>query len=387
VRSRFLLSLALLWLIGIALRLAILAVPPVIPALRDEFHLSGTAIGMLSGVPIVVFALAALVGSRLVARIGVIAAAVVGLVLTALGSAGRGAAANVAFLFAATVVMGAGVAVTQPAMPALVGRWLPHRIVLGTGVYTNGLLVGEILPVAVFPLLFPALGESWRATFVFWALPIAAIGLLVLLTAPRHQGAKVAVSSRWWPDWPARDVWRLGLIFGGVGPLYFGTNAFLPGYLTEVGRPDLISPALTALNLGQFPASLLLMGFARRVESRAWPLVVAGVLGLVGLAGIVATAGPLTVASAGLLGFAAGAAFALGLSLPPLLSTPGEVARVSAAMFTISYAETVAISVLCGALWDFTGIVQSAFLPIVLSTLPSILLAPTIKFGRRELAP
>ncbi len=384
MRSRFLLSLALLWLIGIALRLAILAVPPVIPALRDEFHLSGTAIGMLSGVPIVMFALAALVGSRLVARIGVVAAAVVGLMLTALGSAGRGGASSVAFLFAATVVMGAGVAVTQPAMPALVGRWLPHRIVLGTGVYTNGLLVGEILPVAVFPLLFPALGESWRATFVFWSLPIAAIGLLVLLTAPRHQGAKIAVSSRWWPDWPARDVWRLGLIFGGVGPLYFGSNAFLPGYLTEVGRPDLISPALTALNLGQFPASLLLMGFARRVESRAWPLVVSGILGLVGLAGIVATAGPLTVASAGLLGFAAGAAFALGLSLPPLLSTPGEVARVSAAMFTISYAETVAISVLCGALWDFTGIVQSAFLPIVLSTLPSILLAPTIKFGRRE---
>jgi CP family cyanate transporter-like MFS transporter len=386
VRSRFLLSLALLWLIGIALRLAILAVPPVIPALRDEFHLSGTAIGVLSGVPIVMFALAALIGSRLVSRIGVVAAAVVGLMLTALGSAGRGTAANVAVLFAATVVMGAGVAVTQPAMPALVGRWLPQRIVLGTGVYTNGLLVGEILPVAVFPLLFPALGESWRATFVFWALPIAAIGLLVLLTAPRHQGVKVPASSRWWPDWPARDVWRLGLIFGGVGPLYFGTNAFLPGYLTEVGRPDLISPALTALNLGQFPASLLLMGFARRVESRAWPLVVSGILGLVGLAGIVVTAGPLTVASAGVLGFAAGAAFALGLSLPPLLSTPGEVARVSAAMFTISYAETVAISVLCGAVWDATGIVQFAFLPIVLSTLPSILLAPTIKFGRKGIA-
>jgi len=383
VRSRFLLSLALLWLIGIALRLAILAVPPVIPALRDEFHLSGTEIGILSGVPVIMFTLAALVGSRLVSRIGVVAAAVVGLMLTALGSAGRGGASNVAFLFAATVVMGAGVAVTQPAMPVLVGRWLPHRIVLGTGVYTNGLLVGEILPVAVFPLLFPAPGDSWRATFVFWALPIAAIGLLVLLTAPRHQGVKVTASSRWWPDWPARDVWRLGLIFGGVGPLYFGSNAFLPGYLSEVGRPDLISPALTALNLGQFPASLLLMGFARRVESRAWPLVVSGVLGLVGLAGVVATAGPLTVASAGLLGFAAGAAFALGLSLPPLLSTPGEVARVSAAMFTISYAETVAISVLCGALWDFTGIVQSAFLPIVLSTLPSILLAPTIKFGRK----
>jgi len=78
VRSRSpLILLTLLWLIGIALRLAILAVPPVIPTLRDEFNLSGTEIGILSGVPIVVFGVAALVGSRLVAWIGVVAAVVV----------------------------------------------------------------------------------------------------------------------------------------------------------------------------------------------------------------------------------------------------------------------------------------------------------------------
>ena len=169
MRSRSpLILLTLLWLIGIALRLAILAVPPVIPTLRDEFNLSGTEIGILSGVPIVVFGVAALVGSRLVAWIGVVAAVVVGLLLTAAGSAGRGGASHVMGLLVAAVIMGAGVAVTQPAIPALVGRWLPDRIVLATGVYTNGLLVGEILPVALFPFLFPALGESWRATFVLW---------------------------------------------------------------------------------------------------------------------------------------------------------------------------------------------------------------------------
>ncbi len=375
--------LALLWLIGIALRLAILAVPPVIPTLRDEFDLSGTEIGILTGIPIVVFGVAALVGSRLVARIGVVAAVVAGLVLTAAGSAARGAASHVMSLFVATVIMGAGIAVTQPAMPALVGRWLPHRIVLGTGVYTNGLLVGEILPVSLFPFLFPALGESWRATLVVWAGPIAAIALLVLIMAPRQEGAHAGVSSRWWPDWPAGDVWRLGLIFGGVGPLYFGSNAFLPGYLSEAGRSDLISPALTALNFGQLPASLLLIGFARRIESRSWPFVLSGLLGLVGLAGVAATASIITVASAAVLGFAAGAAFALGLTLPPLLSTPSEVARVSAAMFTISYAVTVLVSVLCGTVWDLTGAARVAFLPIALAVLPSILLAPTIRFDRK----
>ena len=376
------LSLALLWLIGVALRLAILAVPPAIPALREEFHLTGTEIGALSGAPIVIFAAASLAGSRLVARIGVIAAATAGLLLTALGSATRSLAFDTTSLFAATVVMGVGVAVAQPAMPVLVGRWLPKRLVLGTGVYTNGLLVGEILPVAL-PLLLPAFADNWRVTFALWAAPIVVIAVLTFVLAPRDGAATVRpVSGRWWPDWPAWDVWRLGLIFGGVGPLYFGTNAFLPGHLSEAGRADLISPALTALNLGQLPASFLLIAFARYIERRAWPFVLSSLVGLAGIGAIIATASALTVVSAAVVGFAAGAAFALGLTLPPLLSKPEEVARVAAAMFTISYASTVVVSLICGVLWDVTATARAAFLPIIIAALLPIVLIPTIRFNR-----
>jgi CP family cyanate transporter-like MFS transporter len=369
-------------LIGVALRLAILAVPPAIPALREEFGLTGIEIGALSGTPIVIFAVASLAGSRLVARIGVIAAVTAGLLLAALGSATRSLAFSTVSLFAATVAMGMGVAVAQPAMPALVGRWLPKRLVLDTSVYTNGLLVGEILPVAL-PLLFPAFADNWRATFALWAAPIVAIAVLTFVLAPREGTAAVRqVSGRRWPDWQAWDVWRLGLIFGGVGPLYFGTNAFLPGYLSEAGRADLINPALTALNLGQLPASFLLIAFSRRIESRAWPFILSSLVGLAGVGAIVVTASALTVVSAAVVGFAAGAAFALGLTLPPLLSKPEEVARVAAAMFTISYASTVVVSLICGALWDFTATARAAFLPIIIATLLPILLIPTIGFDR-----
>jgi MFS transporter, CP family, cyanate transporter len=361
------LSLALLWLIGVALRLAILAVPPAIPALREEFRLSGTEIAALSGVPIVIFAAASLAGSRLVARIGVVAAATTGLLLTALGSAARSLAFDTFSLLATTVVMGIGVAVAQPAMPALVGRWLPKRLVLGTGVYTSGLLV--------------------NVTFAAWAVPILAIAVLVFALAPREEAkSEAAVSGRWWPDWPAFDVLRLGLIFGGVGPLYFGTNAFLPGYLSEAGRADLISPALTALNLGQLPASLLLIAFARYIERRAWPFILSSVIGLAGIGVIVATAGVLTVIGAAVAGFAAGAAFALGLTLPPLLSKPEEVARVAAAMFTVAYGSTVVVALLCGALWDFSATARAAFLAIAIATTLPIALIPTIKFERNARA-
>jgi MFS transporter, CP family, cyanate transporter len=379
-----LLALTLLWFVGATLRFAILAVPPVIPVLRQEFNLSGTEIGVLTGLPVVLFAAAALAGSRLVALLGVVPAIVVGALLTAAGSALRAATFDVGSLLAATAVMAIGVAVTQPAMPALVGRWLPREIGLGTAVYTNGLLIGEILPVALFPILFAMFGQSWRATFVFWAVPIVVIALVFLAGAPREAAARVAVSARWWPHWPVREILRMALVFGGSSALYFASNAFLPGHLSEANRADLISPALTALNLGQLPASLLLIAFARRLERRAWPFVIAGVLSLAAIAGIVATASAVTVASAALLGFSAGGAFALGLTLPPLLAPPQEVARVSAAMFTISYGVAVVVSVLSGVAWDLSGVERFAFLPIAFAALPIILLAPTIKFDRVE---
>lgn len=376
--------LGLLWLIGNALRFPILAVPPVIPALREEFHLSGTEIGILTGLPVILFAAAALVGSRLVARLGAVAAVVAGLLLTALGSALRGITGDVMALFATTVVMAMGVAVTQPVVPALVARWLPRHIGLGTAIYTNGFLIGEILPVALFPLLFPLLGASWRATFIFWALPIGAIALLVFAAAPRESAAATAVSPRWWPDWPARDIWRLGLIFGSASAFYFASNAFVPGYLTEAGRTDLISPALTALNSGQLPASLLLIFFARRLERRIWPFVAAGAVGLASVGVMAFTASAATVAAAAVLGFAAGGAFVLGLTLPPLLCAPHEVARVSGAMFTISYAVAVAVSVVSGVAWDLAGSARFAFLPVALAGLPLLLLAPTLSFERNR---
>ncbi len=376
--------LILLWLIGNGLRLSILAVPPVIPALRSELHLSGTDVGILTGLPVVLFAAAALVGSRLVARVGVVAAVVVGLVLTALGSALRGITPDLLSLLAATGLMGIGVAVTQPAVPALVNQWLPRNIGLGTGTYTNGLLVGEILPVVLFPLLISLVGQSWRATFMLWAVPIAAIALVVLVTAPGAASPRAIGPQRWWPDWPARDILRLGVIFGGASALYYGSNAFLPDYLISVGRPDLVNPGLTALNAGQLPASLLLICFARHLERKIWPFVLTGLISIGSIVIIVMTANAATVAATAVLGFVIGAAFALGLTLPPLLSATGEVARVSAAMFTISYASAMAIAVIGGVAWDLTGIERFAFLPIALSALPLILLAPTISFVRKQ---
>jgi CP family cyanate transporter-like MFS transporter len=378
-----LVPLLLLWLAGNALRLTILAVPPVIPLIHDDLHLSQTQVGILTGLPSLLFAFAAVPGSLLIARTGVLAALAIGLLLNAAGSALRGAINDVLWLYAMTIAMGVGVAIMQVSMPPAVRAWAPQRIGFATAVYTNGLLIGETLPVALMiPLTLPLVG-TWQWGFVFWSVPVAIIAAMVLLMAPRT-ASSAPVSRRWWPDWNDPLIWRLGIMLGTVNAMYFGTNAFLPDYLTHTGHRELISAGLTALNVGQLPGSFILLAVAQRLQMKAWPFIAAGALCLAATAGIIFGSGYMIVFSAGLMGFSAAFILILALALPPLLAEPDDVHRLTAAMFTISYAVAVIVPILSGATWDLTHIPASAFMPIALCGILLMVLAPGIGHLRRR---
>src|SRR5262249_13649851 len=106
--ARALAPLGLIWLSGLSLRVTILAVPPVLPMLRAELGLSGTEIGVLGSLPIVLFALAAVPGSLLVRWLGILATLVGGLAVVAVASALRGTGGSLT-LFIASAVMGLGI--------------------------------------------------------------------------------------------------------------------------------------------------------------------------------------------------------------------------------------------------------------------------------------
>src|SRR5262245_15826283 len=386
--QKFFLHILLLWLAGNALRLTILAVPPVIPAIHNDLHLSATGVGVLGGLLVVLFALASVPVALLIARLGPVRALVPGLVLAAIGGALRGVIPSVSWLYATTVVMAAGVAIMQPALPALVRLWAPQRIGFATAVYSNGLLVGETLPVLfMLPVVLPLLDNSWRLGLAFWSLPVALIAVLVVATVPSDDSSATNVAPtarRWLPDWPNGLIWRVGLTFGSVNAMYFGTNTFLPDYLTHHGRGDLISATLSALNFGQLPASLLLLVLAGRLERRVWPYVAFGVLCLLSIIGIATTTSAWTIVWAAVLGFAAAGVLVLALALPPLLCAPADVAPVSAAMLTVSYAIGVSIAVISGVTWDVTGIPAAAFVPIGLCALLLLTVPATIPFGKKK---
>jgi CP family cyanate transporter-like MFS transporter len=376
--------LALLWLAGNALRLPILAVPPVIPLFRADLGMSETAVGIVSGLPPVLFALAAVPGSLLIARFGALQTLVAGLLFGAVATVLRSASPDALMLDLTTVAVAVGIAVMQVSLPPLVREWLPQRIPFATAVYTNGLLIGETLPVMLMlPVILPLVGGSWRIGLAIWAVPLTLIALVILALAPRKPRSTTQTAApprRWWPDWRNSTVWRIGLMFGSVNSMYFATNAFLPDYLHTLNRPDLVSTALTALNIGQLPASLLLLTIASRLERRIWPIIVSAVLCLTSYVGILSGDGFWIIAGCCLLGFAASSVFVLILSLPPRLSAPDDVHRVSAAIFTISYSCAVVMPVISGIVWDATHVPTIAFIPIALCSFVLAAIALTLDF-------
>lgn len=380
-------ALILLWLAGAALRLTILVLAPLLPLVHRDLSLSETAIGTLGSLPSLLFACAAIPGALLIARVGAGRTLVAGLFVTAAGGALRGAASSIAALDLATIAMAAGIAVMQPALPPLARSWMPDRIGFATAIYSNGMVMAGLLGVALsLPVMRTLGGGSWRFSLLLWALPVAATAVLVLLFAPRGAATARSGLQRWWPDWRDPLVWQLGFLAGSANTIYWTANTFLPDYLVGLGRPELISPVLTAFNGGQIPGSLFMLFCAGLLLRRKAVYVVLGLAVLASLAGLLRGGDVVAIWSAGILGCANAVILVLTLALPALLGAPLDVHRLSAAMFTVGFPCAVLLPILGGYAWDATGIPGLALAPIALGGAAIMVLARGLPVSTRSSA-
>ena len=358
-----------LWLAGVAMRMTILAMPPVIPQVHDELRMSETQVGLLIGLPLAMFAIAAVPGSLLISRVGTRNAVVFGMIFAAFAGAARGAAINVWTLYAASIVTGFGIALMQPGLPTLVREWLPGRIALGTISYTGGMLIGSMFSAALtIPLVLPLVGGSWRLDLVFWALLALLIVPVFLLLSPKadtHTDSTTKIGGRWWPDFKDPLVWLLGITFGSNNSPFFTTNAFLGDYLASESKSALLGSAIGWLNTAQIVTPFLLLFMSERLQRRAWPFIWLGPLLLLAFLGLIFTRSDVVIVTcAALIGVTTAITLTAILALPPVLSTAADLPRTSAGMFTISYTTAILVPTISGALWDATGKPWSAFVPL-----------------------
>lgn len=380
--------LALLWLAGVTLRLTILALPPVLHSVEAEFQLRGSDIGVLTAIPSLFFALAAVPGAALISRIGPVPSLLAGLLINALGAAARGFTGDVIGLELATSVMCLGVAIMQPAMPTLVRTWTPAQVGLATATYTCGLLCGEVLPILwPFAPHLPLIGGGWRAVLFQGSLPVLGTAMVIVLLQPRTRRGDDARASRMWPNWRERSIWKVGLLLGAINASYFGLNGFLPGWLSQGGRADSIRGALLALNVAQIPASLLMMVFVERVVFRRWGYVVAGLLVLVGSVGLATGPATFAIAFAAVAGFSLGCLLTMTLALPPLTVAANDVPGFSAAVFTVSYAIAVLTALLTGFLESVGPSRTTSILPIAAAAVVVVAVGGTMRRQSQKRSP
>ncbi|WP_292276048.1 CynX/NimT family MFS transporter [Marinobacter sp.] len=351
---------ALLWLSGVYLRIPILVAPPLAPFIGDELALSQSLTGALTTLPILMLALGAMPGSLSISRIGPRNTLALAMLIMVVGSAGRGLAPDTITLMLTSAVMGLGIAMMQPALPALLPRWLePKHLAFGSAIYMNGMLMGEFIGAGItLPVIMPLLDNSWRATMLVWSLPALLVAAALFL--PKRDLARPTRKVAWLPDWKNPLTLKLGLLLGVSGSLFFGVNAYLAALLKQRGEFDNLTDALFWYNFAQVIASLLMLKMARYWVGKKVPLITMLILSLLGTTGMLVFTGWWAIASATFMSFTAGILLIMMVALPPLLVPASETGRLSAGNFLVGYTMAFTVPMLGGLLSDWTGDIRHA---------------------------
>jgi len=357
----------------------LLGVPPALPTLHHALGLTYTAAGLLTSLPILIMALGAVPGALAVSRLGPRRAVTIGLALIAAGSLLRGALPSAAVLFAFTLLLALGIAITQPVLPRVVQEWFPRNVGRATALYSNGLLVGEVLAATItLPLLLQRWALGWQGALAAWAGPVAICLLLWLVLAPPVRSGSRRGPDPWIPRWRSRRSWHLGLLMAGASLPYFGMNTWIPDTLDVRHAGNLTALSLGLLNGMQLPVSALAAVAGNAVVGRRWPYVLGGTACVVGVAGYVLAPVALAPVCASLVGAGSGLVFIMNLALPALMVPPADVARLSAFMFTVGYAVAFVGPALGGRAWDLTGLWAMALLPVGIASAAVLLLGASL---------
>ncbi|WP_261665098.1 MFS transporter [Deinococcus sp. Marseille-Q6407] len=352
-------------LLASILRAPLLSVGPLVGVIRHDLGLSGTLMGMLASLPVLVFALVSPFAAGLSRRYGLETTLLAASLLLLSGLLLRSGLPGEAALLAGTAVLSAGIALGNVLLPALVKRSLPERVALVTGIQSATMsLVAGIAAAVALPLSH--LG-GWRLSLGIWALPAL---LSALVWGGLRRGSRQA---RLAPEplpqtggnlWTQPAAWVLSLFMGIQSLVFYSLANFMPAILTERGiNPLEASWYSTVMQwvslLGIFGISLL----AGRVPRLQGIAVGSAALTLSGLLGL--WLGPLNLAWlwASLLGIGCAATFSLSLILFSVRTrTPQAAASLSGMAQAVGYLVAATGPLGAGYLFDRTGSWTSSLL-------------------------
>ncbi|MFK3676329.1 CynX/NimT family MFS transporter [Microbacterium sp. NPDC090218] len=317
-----------LLMIALNLRMGVASVGPVLPAIEQDLGLPAAAAGLLTTIPVFAFGAFAFLTPALTRWIGLHRLLALTMVVVAVGIGVRLLPSPVA-LFGGTVLVGAGIAVANVCMPAVIKQDFAHRLGLMMGLYSTALFLGAAAAAALTVPFMTALDGSWRGALAVWAIPAV---LALLIWAPRAVRAvaeprtaagapgDAIVEPRDEPRMSAllRDpvAWAVTGFMGLQSLSYYAALTWIPTMLQDAGVS--VSDAGLLLSYSSLPgiaAALLVPTMMRRIRPTWLPVLLSALLCAAGLIGLlVAPGGAAPWVWMTLLGFGQGAAIALSLT-------------------------------------------------------------------------
>ena len=317
-----------LLMIALNLRMGVASVGPVLPEIEQDLGIPAAAAGLLTTIPVFAFGAFAFLTPALTRWIGLHRLLALTMVVVAVGIGIRLLPSPVA-LFGGTVLVGAGIAVANVCMPAVIKQDFAHRVGLMMGLYSTSLFLGAAAAAAFTVPFMIALDGSWRGALGVWAIP-AVFALVIWLpramrpvaTAPAASGVLVDAipEPRDEPRMSAllRDpvAWAVTAFMGLQSLSYYAALTWIPTMLQDAGVS--VSDAGLLLSYSSFPgiaAALLVPTMMHRMRPTWLPAVLSALLCTAGLIGLlVAPGGAAPWLWMTLLGLGQGAAIALSLT-------------------------------------------------------------------------
>lgn len=313
-------------LVALNLRPALASVGPLVADIRLATGLPNTALGLLTTLPLLAFALLSALTPLATRRLGIEGTLGAALLLLTAGILLR-TLPSVAWLFAGTALLGVAIALGNVLLPSLIKRDFPTQSGLMTSVYSSAMGLGATVAAGLSVPLAAALG--WRWALGVWAVP-AAVALLTWI--PQLRNRTRPQSTRTLPQ-ALRDLggeplaWQVACFMGLQSLAFYAILAWLPEILQSRGLAPGYAGWMLALSQGTgvLGSFLVPLWAERRADQRriVWLL---GAFEGVSLLGLLAPGTALVPLWVGLLGFILGGTFGLALLFIVLRTADTETA-------------------------------------------------------------
>ena len=271
-------------LIGTVLRSPFTALPTILGDIAQGLGVEVSSLGILTSLPLLMFALFSAFASRLAQKIGLEHLFTYCLLLLTIGSVIR--IFNLPLLYLGTLIIGASIAIFNVLLPSMIQANQPQKISLLTTLYVTAM--GISTAIASYLSVPITQASSWKGLILVLSF-LCLVTLLVWLPNHRHnhylEGQQEKKSKE--NILKSKSVWAI-IVFGGLQSLLFYTSmTWLPTMAVSAGLFNSDAALLASIfSLISIPFSMTVPSLTTRLSDghRQIMLSIISIAGMMGIA-------------------------------------------------------------------------------------------------------